>query len=202
MRRRNPLPSREREASESERVRGSRRGRLPTDWLAMLRVLVSAADREVRWGDRAARCALGRAGARRDKREGDGATPLGCFALRRVLYRADRIPLPPTGLPAALIDPQLGWCDDPADAAYNTPVRLPYSAGCERLWREDALYDLLAVIGYNDDPVEPGRGSAIFLHVARPDFAPTEGCIALRLADLSELLRACQPGDRIVVDAG
>lgn len=149
-----------------------------------------------------ARCALGRSGARLDKREGDGATPIGCFSLRRVLYRADRIARPETGLPAAPIDPHLGWCDDPGDASYNTPVCVPYAARHERLWREDALYDLIAVIGYNDDPVEPGRGSAIFLHVARPDFAPTEGCIALRLADLSELLRACRRGTRIVVDAG
>ena len=167
-----------------------------------MRVLVSAADYEVRWRDRVARCALGRAGARLDKREGDGATPLGCFPLRRAFYRADRIAKPQTGLPLAPLDPHLGWCDDPGDNAYNKPVLLPNAARHERLWRDDALYDLLAVIGYNDDPVEPGRGSAIFLHVARPDFAPTEGCIAMRLADLSELLRACRPGDRIVVDAG
>ena len=167
-----------------------------------MRIVVSASDREVRWRDRVARCALGRGGVRVDKREGDGATPLGCFPLRRVLYRADRIARPETGLPATPLDPHLGWCDDPADTAYNTPVRLPYSAGHERLWRDDALYDLIVVIGYNDDPVEPGRGSAIFLHVARSDFAPTEGCIAVRLADLSELLRACRPNTRIVVDAG
>jgi L,D-peptidoglycan transpeptidase YkuD (ErfK/YbiS/YcfS/YnhG family) len=167
-----------------------------------MRIVVSTSDRHVRWRDRVARCALGRSGARAEKREGDGATPIGCFPLRRVLYRADRIRLPQTGLPAAPIDPRLGWCDDPADDAYNTPVRLPYAARHERLWRDDALYDLIAVIGYNDDPVEPGRGSATFLHVARSDFAPTEGCIAMRLADLSELLRACQPGDQIVVDAG
>jgi L,D-peptidoglycan transpeptidase YkuD (ErfK/YbiS/YcfS/YnhG family) len=167
-----------------------------------MRIVVSAADGEVRWRDRVARCALGCGGVRVDKREGDGATPLGCFPLRRVLYRADRIARPETGLPMAPLDSHIAWCDDPADAAYNTPVRLPYSAECERLWRDDALYDLIAVIGYNDDPVEPGRGSAIFLHVARPDFAPTEGCVAMRLADLSELLRACRPGDQIVVDAG
>ncbi len=86
--------------------------------------------------------------------------------------------------------------------AYNKPVRLPYPARHERLWRDDALYDLIAVIGYNDDPIEPGRGSAIFLHVAHPGFAPTEGCVAMRVADLSDLLRACRPGDQIVVDVG
>jgi L,D-peptidoglycan transpeptidase YkuD (ErfK/YbiS/YcfS/YnhG family) len=163
-------------------------------------VLVSAHDREVRWLDRVVPCALGRSGARSDKREGDGATPAGRFPLRGVLFRADRIATPRTSLPVAPLDPDLGWCDDPADGAYNKPVRLPYAARHERLWRDDSLYDLITVIGYNDDPVEPGRGSAIFLHVAHPDFAPTEGCIAMRLADLSELLRACRPGDQIVVD--
>jgi L,D-peptidoglycan transpeptidase YkuD (ErfK/YbiS/YcfS/YnhG family) len=167
-----------------------------------MRILVSAHDREVRWLDRMVPCALGRSGARPDKREGDGATPIGCFLLRRAFYRADRIAPPRTGLPAMPLDPQLGWCDDPDDEAYNKLVRLPYAARHERLWRDDALYDLMAVIGYNDHPVEPGRGSAIFLHVARPDFAPTEGCVAMRLADLSDLLRACRPGDEIVVDAG
>jgi L,D-peptidoglycan transpeptidase YkuD (ErfK/YbiS/YcfS/YnhG family) len=167
-----------------------------------MRILVPAREREVRWQDRVARCALGRGGVHGDKREGDGATPLGCFPLRRVFYRADRIARPQTGLPVVPLDPDMGWCDDPVDAAYNTAVRLPYSARCERLWRGDALYDLVAVIGYNDDPAEPGRGSAIFLHVARPDFTPTEGCIAMRFADLSELLRACRPGDEIVVEAG
>jgi L,D-peptidoglycan transpeptidase YkuD (ErfK/YbiS/YcfS/YnhG family) len=116
-----------------------------------------------------------------------------------VYFRADRLAAPPTGLPASPISPDLGWCDDPADSAYNRPVRLPYAARHERLWRDDEVYDLLTVIGYNDNLVEGGRGSAIFLHVARPDFAPTEGCIAMRVADLSDLLRVCRPGDEIAI---
>lgn len=158
-------------------------------------------DGELRWLDKACRCALGRGGIRAEKREGDGATPAGLFPLRRTFYRADRITPPSTALPMRAITPDLGWCDDPADDAYNTLVRLPHAARHERLWRDDELYDLIAVIGYNDAPVEPGRGSAIFLHVARPDFAPTEGCIAIPLVDLAELLRACRPGDQIDVAA-
>ena len=167
-----------------------------------MRILVSAHDREVRWLDRVAPCALGRSGARPDKREGDGATPVGCFPLRRVLYRADRIAPPRTGLPTAAARSASRVVRRPGRCGLQPAGSTPYAARHERLWRDDALYDLIAVVGYNDDPVEPGRGSAIFLHVARPDFAPTEGCIAMRLADLSELLRACRPGDRIVVDAG
>jgi L,D-peptidoglycan transpeptidase YkuD (ErfK/YbiS/YcfS/YnhG family) len=163
-----------------------------------VRIFVSTAG-ELRWLDRVTRCALGRTGVRKDKREGDGATPAGCFPLREVYFRADRLAAPPTGLLTSPISPDLGWCDDPADAAYNRPVRLPYAARHERLWRDDDLYDLVVAIGYNDDPVEPGRGSAVFLHVARPDFAPTQGCVAMTRADLSDLLRECRPGDQIAI---
>lgn len=136
------------------------------------------------------RAALGRGGIRADKREGDGATPVGMLALRRVLYRADRGPTPRCAVPVEPIAPDDGWCDDPADTAYNRPVTLPYSARHEVLWRGDAVYDVIGVLGWNDAPVVPGRGSAIFLHVARPDYAPTEGCIALDAADLRMVLAA------------
>jgi len=151
------------------------------------------------WGGHRVRCALGRGGVRLDKREGDGGTPIGCFLLRRVFYRRDRLAPPITALAVTPIEPDDGWCDDPTHPAYNQPVRLPFTGSHERLWREDGLYDLLAVIGWNDDPVVPGLGSAIFLHVARPDYAPTEGCVAVALDDLIALLAASGPGDRIRV---
>jgi L,D-peptidoglycan transpeptidase YkuD (ErfK/YbiS/YcfS/YnhG family) len=134
------------------------------------------------------RCALGWGGIKRDKREGDGATPAGRFALRELLYRPDRLAAPICALPVRAISPEDGWCDDPAHPDYNRLVMLPHPASCEKLWREDGLYDLVIPLGYNDDPPQPGRGSAIFLHVARPDFAPTEGCVALALPDLLALV--------------
>ena len=139
---------------------------------------------------RRVRCALGPAGVRAaaDKREGDGATPAGLWPIRRVLFRPDQGPPPQTALPAAPITPEDGWCDAPDDALYNRPVKLPYPGGAERLWREDRLYDLLAVLGYNDDPPAAGKGSAIFLHIAKPDYAATQGCVALARADLEEVL--------------
>ena len=149
------------------------------------------------WPGHRVRCALGRGGVRLDKREGDGATPIGCFLLRRVFYRPDRLAQPTTALALTPIEPDDGWCDDPTHPAYNQPVRLPFAGSHERLWREDGLYDLLAVIGWNDDPVVAGLGSAIFLHVARPDYALTEGCIAVALDDLAGLIAASGPGDRI-----
>ena len=162
-------------------------------------LIVSAAG-EARWRELCFRCALGRGGLKRDKREGDGATPIGAWPMRRLLYRADRMAAPATRLPSAPIGPEDGWCDDPADPAYNRPVRLPYAARHERLWREDAIYDLLVVLGHNEDPIVAGKGSAIFLHVARPDYGPTEGCVALAHADLARILVEAAPGDRVVVE--
>ncbi len=144
------------------------------------------------------RCAIGRGGMKIDKREGDGGTPVGAWPLRRVLYRADRLlAAPPTALPISAIRPADGWCDDTADPAYNRPVPLPCPASHERLWRDDAVYDVIVVLGHNDDPPVPGLGSAVFLHVARPGYLPTEGCVALALPDLLALLARARPGDML-----
>ncbi len=144
------------------------------------------------------RAALGRGGVRTDKLEGDGATPAGLLPLRRVLYRADRVPIPRAALPREPISASDGWCDDPGHPDYNRAVQLPHPARCEELWRRDALYDIVAVLGWNDAPVERGRGSAIFLHVARPDYAPTEGCVALAPADLTAVLAAGTTALRVI----
>ena len=138
------------------------------------------------------RCVLGKGGVvpAAVKQEGDGATPTGLLPLRRVLWRADRLPRPTTALPAEPIAPTDGWCDDPTHGDYNRQVRLPHPARHETLWRDDAIYDLIAVLGWNDAPVRRGRGSAIFLHVARPGLSPTEGCVALPEPDLRRLLAA------------
>ena len=133
---------------------------------------------------------LGHGGVRHDKREGDGATPVALLPLRRVLYRADRLARPRCAVPVIPLAPEDGWCDDPADSRYNQPVALPYGARHEALWRTDGVYDLIGVLGWNDAPVQRGAGSAIFLHVNRPDGAPTEGCIALPRAELLALLGA------------
>jgi L,D-peptidoglycan transpeptidase YkuD (ErfK/YbiS/YcfS/YnhG family) len=153
-------------------------------------------------GERMRPCALGRAGLTDHKREGDGATPIGRFPLRRLFYRPDREALPATGLPALPLAEDLGWCDDPAEPSlYNRLVRLPFAAGHERMWREDGLYDLVVEIGYNDAPPRPGAGSAIFLHLARPDWAPTEGCVAMERADLLAVLAAIGPESLIDIAA-
>lgn len=153
------------------------------------------------WPEGRVRCALGKGGVRADKAEGDGATPVGCFPLRRVLYRSDRVAKPDTALECQPLRPADGWCDDPQDLLYNRPVQTPYPSHHEVLWRADAIYDVLVVLGHNDDPVRPGAGSAIFLHVAREEYAPTEGCVAVRRDDLLALLERCGIGDRLCVTA-
>ena len=134
------------------------------------------------------RVALGAGGVRVAKAEGDHATPAGVLPLRRVFYRADRGKAPVCAVPVEPIAPNDGWCDDPVHRDYNRYVRLPHGGHCEELWRTDGVYDIVGVLGWNDAPVERRRGSAIFLHVVRGDYAPTEGCVALALADLRAVL--------------
>jgi L,D-peptidoglycan transpeptidase YkuD (ErfK/YbiS/YcfS/YnhG family) len=156
---------------------------------------------EVVWQGHRVKAALGKGGLKSaaDKQEGDGASPIGAWPVRKVLFRPDKGPSPQTALPTQAIRPDDGWCDAPEDPAYNRPVTLPYPASAERMWRDDDLYDLVVVLGHNDDPVTPGAGSAIFLHLARPDYGPTEGCVALARADLEALLAAAGPGDALEI---
>jgi L,D-peptidoglycan transpeptidase YkuD (ErfK/YbiS/YcfS/YnhG family) len=155
----------------------------------------------VRLGGLVLPCALGRSGRRVRKREGDGATPVGCWRLTAVLYRPDRVRRPATGLPVRRLSPGDGWCDAPADRNYNRPVRHPYPASAERLWRVDGLYDVVVVLSHNAQPRVRGCGSAVFMHVARPGYAPTEGCIALRREHLLRLLQRLGRGAKVWVQA-
>jgi len=149
------------------------------------------------WGAGPRRCAIGPAGIGAKDREGDGVTPQGVFPIREIFYRPDRVKNIQTTLPLWKIARDDGWCDAPDDPNYNRLVKLPYPASAEQMWRADHLYDIVAVIGFNDDPVYAGKGSAIFLHYAKPDFAPTAGCIALAREDLLAALEQLQPGDQI-----
>ena len=133
-----------------------------------------------------------------NKEEGDGGTPAGYLPVRRVLYRADRIAAPVCRVPREPIAPDDGWCDAPADGRYNRMVTLPYGASVERLWRDDTLYDLLAVLGHNDAPPRAGAGSAIFLHAAPGKGGPTAGCIGIARADLLALLSAGLTGIEVL----
>jgi L,D-peptidoglycan transpeptidase YkuD (ErfK/YbiS/YcfS/YnhG family) len=153
----------------------------------------------LRWSTASAAAAIGREGIRANKKEGDGATPAGTYPLIFGLYRQDRIKPRPSLLPMRSLGPHDAWVDDPTDARYNSLVTLPYPARTERMWRNDEIYDLLIVIGYNMEPVIPGAGSAIFLHIARPNFSATEGCIAVDRTVLVSLVPLLGPGSTITI---
>lgn len=121
--------------------------------------------------------------------------------MRQVFWRPDRLTRPETALPAEALHPEAGWGDDPASPLYNRPVLLPFAHSHEKLWRDDHVYDLIVVLGYNDAPILPGKGSAIFLHVAREDYSPTEGCVACSLPDLLALLKPAKVGDLLEIVA-
>ncbi|HEY1541453.1 MAG TPA: L,D-transpeptidase family protein [Xanthobacteraceae bacterium] len=143
--------------------------------------------------------ALGRGGIRANKREGDGGTPRGDFRLVRLWYRADRHPRPDTRLPVRRITRDVAWCEDPHDRRYNRPFRRAAEEPGDRLWREDALYDFIVEIDHNTRPRVAGHGSAVFIHVARPGFRPTAGCVALALSRLRWLLARLGPRTQIAI---
>lgn len=151
-------------------------------------------------GGKEYRCALGSGGTGFEKTEGDKKTPLGTFPIREVFFRADRIPEIRTGLRNRALRPSDGWCDDPESKFYNQSIIIPCGDRHENLWREDHVYDVIVVLGYNDNPPVPGKGSCIFMHVAREGYTPTDGCVALAKEDLLEILPLLSPGSEISIN--
>jgi L,D-peptidoglycan transpeptidase YkuD (ErfK/YbiS/YcfS/YnhG family) len=170
--------------------------------LTLVRIRAAAGDRSRGWltaGGQTMRVALGRGGIRANKREGDGGTPKGVFRPRQLWWRADRHPRPSTFLPVRAIGPQDAWCEDASSRHYNQPVRLNSKQGGDRLRRDDHLYDFIVEIDHNTSPRIAGRGSAVFLHLARTDFSPTAGCVSMTEAAMLRLLTRLGPETRIVI---
>jgi L,D-peptidoglycan transpeptidase YkuD (ErfK/YbiS/YcfS/YnhG family) len=151
------------------------------------------------WNEQPYPCTFGANGFTHHKREGDGCTPVGEFKFRRAFYRADRI-TPVTLLPLSVITQRCGWCDDPTSPLYNTYIQKPFAASHEDLWLEKDLYNLLIVVGHNDEPPTPHMGSAIFIHLASPGFGPTKGCIGLRQEDLMHILSQATTECRLIIE--
>jgi L,D-peptidoglycan transpeptidase YkuD (ErfK/YbiS/YcfS/YnhG family) len=175
---------------------------MPQLVLSLLRVRPAGAGRSrgvLLAGARAIPVVLGRAGIAADKREGDGATPRGRFHLVRLWWRADRAARPRSPLPVRRIDRALAWCENPADRRYNRPFRRSANEPGDRLWRDDHLYDLVIEISHNTRPRVAGRGSAVFIHVVRPDRGATAGCVALDAKELRRLLGRLGPRTRIEI---
>jgi L,D-peptidoglycan transpeptidase YkuD (ErfK/YbiS/YcfS/YnhG family) len=143
--------------------------------------------------------ALGRGGVRANKREGDGGTPKGTFRPLRLWWRADRHVRPRTFLPVRAITDTDAWCEDPKERHYNRPIRLKHGQGGDRLKRDDHLYDFIVEIDHNKSPRVAGRGSAVFLHLARDSFGPTAGCVSMTKSAMPRLLQRLGPRTKIVI---
>ncbi len=143
--------------------------------------------------------ALGRGGILANKREGDGGTPQGIFHPLRLWWRADRHPRPRTFLPVRAIRPEDAWCEDQNDRHYNQPIRLDGDQPGDRLRREDHLYDFIVEIDHNSAPRVAGRGSAVFLHLARTNFSATAGCVSMTKSAMLRLLRRMAPQTKIII---
>jgi L,D-peptidoglycan transpeptidase YkuD (ErfK/YbiS/YcfS/YnhG family) len=143
--------------------------------------------------------ALGRGGILANKREGDGATPRGTYRLKRLWWRADRNPRPSTHLPLRQITPEDAWCEDPADRRYNQPIGISSGAVGDPLHREDHLYDFIIETDHNARPRVARLGSAVFIHLARPDLAPSAGCVTMSKTWMRALLRQIGRSSRIVI---
>jgi L,D-peptidoglycan transpeptidase YkuD (ErfK/YbiS/YcfS/YnhG family) len=170
--------------------------------LSMIRIRARAGNSRRGWltaGGMTIPVALGRGGILANKREGDGGTPRGTFHPRLLWWRADRHPRPRTHLAARAIRPEDAWCENPRDRHYNRPIRLTRDAPGDRLTRTDHLYDFIVEIDHNTRPRIAGRGSAVFLHLARDHFGPTAGCVSMTRSSMLHLLRRLGPRTRIVI---
>ena len=170
--------------------------------LSLIRISAKAGNSRQGWltaGELTIPVALGRGGIRANKREGDGGTPKGIFHPRQLWWRADRHPRPRTHLPVRAIRREDAWCEDPADRHYNQPIRLARGAAGDRLTRKDHLYDFIVEIDHNTRPRIAGRGSAVFLHLARENFGPTAGCVSMTKSAMLQLLRRLAPETKIII---
>ncbi len=155
---------------------------------------------QLSWGKHTFPCTWGKSGIIATKIEGDGATPIGSFPFLKVYYRPDRLEAPTTCLPVEALTPHDGWCDDPNDPKYNQFVSLPYPGRHEKLWREDHVYDIILVVNYNIEPIIEHKGSAIFVHLSKPDNSPTAGCVAFRQEYLLQVLDEASPKSCLIVE--
>jgi L,D-peptidoglycan transpeptidase YkuD (ErfK/YbiS/YcfS/YnhG family) len=145
------------------------------------------------------RCALGKSGIKRKIKEGDNITPKGIYKITRIYYREDKIKKLKTTIKKIKIKKNMGWCDDPKSKFYNKLIRLPSKYSYEKLYRKDNIYDLLAVLNYNMNPIFKNKGSAIFIHIAKNNYEFTAGCIALKKGDLIKLLEKIKKNTKIKI---
>ena len=145
------------------------------------------------------RCSLGINGIKNKKKEGDGITPKGIFKLKKIYYRNDKVKNIVTKVKKIKITKDMGWCDDPKSKYYNKLIRLPSKFGHEKLYRKDDIYNLIIVLDYNMNPVTKNKGSAIFIHLAKKNYKPTQGCMGLKQNDLIKLIKMIKKNQKIKI---
>jgi len=145
------------------------------------------------------RCSLGINGIKNKKKEGDGITPKGIFRLKKIYYRKDKVKNIVTKVKKIKITKDMGWCDDPKSKFYNKLIRLPSKFGHEKLYRKDDIYNLIIVLDYNMNPVSKNKGSAIFIHLAKKNYKPTQGCVGLKQNDLIKLIKMIKKNQKIKI---
>ena len=150
--------------------------------------------------DKKLKCAVGHNGLTNDKKEGDLSTPTGVFSFNKIYYRADKLGKIKFAIDSSIIHENDGWCDDQDSKLYNQYIRFPFKESAEHLYRSDDIYDIICVLNYNTSPIIPGKGSAIFLHIARPNFVGTEGCIAIEKEPLFEIAKNLTDSSKIVIE--
>lgn len=162
---------------------------------------VACADGRFRGPEIDVKCAIGKGGCKSviEKFEGDGVSPIGVWSMLRVFWRKDRIDKPETPLPTVPIQKKFGWCDDPEHPQYNQLILLPFANSHETLWRDDRIYDIIVELDYNSSPIVSGKGSAIFMHIAKEDYSPTLGCVAISEPDLRRVLRESALGSTVEI---
>jgi len=146
------------------------------------------------------RCALGKAGVESRKQEGDNVTPKGTFKIVKIYYRSDRIKKISSRFRPIKITKNMGWCDDPNSKNYNQLIKLPTKYGHEKLHKKNNVYDLIAVLNYNMNPIIKNKGSAIFIHVAKKKYKKTAGCIALKKIHLLNLIKKIKKNTKVIIN--
>tara|TARA_E500000178_G_scaffold29507_1_gene26760 strand:- start:508 stop:1008 length:501 start_codon:yes stop_codon:yes gene_type:complete len=146
------------------------------------------------------KCAVGKRGIGLKKKEGDSITPIGEYKIKYILYRSDRIKKIQSKLKKTIIKKNMGWCDDPKSDKYNKLINLPYTYSYERLFKKENIYDIILVLNYNMNPIKRGKGSAIFIHVAKKNYKKTQGCVAVKKSDLLRLIKEIRVNTKVKIE--
>ena len=151
------------------------------------------------YGNYKVKCAIGKRGIRKKRKEGDLITPKGNYSIKNVFYRKDRVKNLKTKLKKNIINKNFGWCDDPKSRKYNQLIKYPFNYSYEKLYRKDRIYDIIIVLDYNINPIKKNLGSAIFIHVTKSNYIRTKGCVAIKKGSLRKLIQLINKNTKVKI---